>query len=63
MKEIGIDISDYKSKSFKEFQGMKFDFVITLCNDANKKCVFFPGRQKYIHKCFKDPTLINGSKI
>ena len=39
MKEIDIDISDHRSKNFSEFNGQKFDYVITLCGSANKTCL------------------------
>ena len=55
MKEIGIDISDQYSKSIEEFQDIKFDFVITVCDKAKEACPFFPG-EKILHKGFNDPA-------
>jgi len=60
MKEIGIDLSDQYSKSINEFQNEKFDYVITVCNNAKESCPFFPG-DKIIHRSFKDPLIQNGS--
>jgi len=49
MKEIDIDISDHRSKNLSEFNGQKFDYVITLCGSANKTCLlYFGGTKKYI---------------
>ena len=60
MKEIGIDLSDQYSKNIKEFKNEKFDYVITVCNNAREKCQFFPG-EKIIHKGFNDPANTDGS--
>jgi arsenate reductase len=61
MAEIGIDISKNRSKSIEEFRGMKFDYVVTVCDDANESCPFFPGKVQ-IHKSFEDPALAKGSE-
>ncbi|AGK61940.1 protein tyrosine phosphatase [Archaeoglobus sulfaticallidus PM70-1] len=58
MREIGIDISSQKSKSVEEFRGMKFDLVVTVCDDAKENCPFFPGK-KIVHKSFTDPAKSN----
>ena len=59
MAEIGIDISKYRSKSIKEFQGTKFDYIVTVCNEG--ACPPFPGGKHYLHKSFKDPAAFEGS--
>jgi arsenate reductase len=61
MKEIGIDISTYRSKSIEEFKGKIFDYVITVCDHANETCPFFPGKV-HIHHNFEDPALTDGTK-
>jgi arsenate reductase len=60
MKEIGIDLSDQYSKSINEFQDEKFDYVITVCDNARETCPFFPG-DRIIHRGFKDPLIQDGS--
>ncbi|MGC8819382.1 MAG: arsenate reductase ArsC [Athalassotoga sp.] len=60
MKEIGIDISNHRSKSIEEFKRMSFDYVITVCDKANETCPFFPGKV-HIHRNFEDPALAAGS--
>ena len=60
MKEIGIDISDHRSKSIEEFQNITFDYVVTVCDNAKESCPFFPGK-KVVHKSFEDPTIFNGN--
>ncbi|MBV5348766.1 arsenate reductase ArsC, partial [bacterium] len=37
MKEIGIDINKKKPKSYHEFEGMEFDYLITLCDGTKDK--------------------------
>lgn len=56
MREIGIDISWHRSKSVEEFTGQEFDYVITVCDNANENCPVFPGRTKRIHWSFDDPA-------
>ena len=60
LKEIGIDISENRSKSVDEFAGMKFDYVITVCDNARENCPYFPPEAKLIHHSFADPAAING---
>jgi len=59
MKELGIDISDNRSKSIEEFRDITFDFVVTVCDNAKETCPFFPGK-KILHKGFEDPANFNG---
>src|SRR5688500_19573323 len=49
MREVGIDISSHHSKSVDEFTGQEFDYVITVCDNANENCPIFPGDTKRIH--------------
>ena len=60
MSEIGIDISDHRSKSLDEFSGQDFDYVITVCDNANQRCPIFPGETQRIHWSFDDPAAVAG---
>ena len=62
MSEKGIDISGYKSKHIDLFSNMKFDYVITVCDNAKESCPVFPGNAKYLHWSLKDPAAIEGTK-
>lgn len=62
MKEIGVDISKHRAKSLDEFKGIKFDYVVTLCNGAKESCPFYPNATHQVHKEFKDPSEVIGSR-
>ncbi|MBM3708217.1 MAG: arsenate reductase ArsC [Actinobacteria bacterium] len=62
MAEKGIDISGYKSKHLNLFLNKKFDYVITVCDNAKESCPIFPGNAKYLHWSLKDPAAIEGTK-
>ena len=55
MREIGIDISNHRSKAVAEFAGETFDYIITVCDNANETCPVFPGNATRIHQSFEDP--------
>ena len=55
MSEIGIDISNHRSKSADEFISQRFDYVITVCDNAKESCPVFPGAAVRIHQSFEDP--------
>ena len=62
MGELGIDISNRRSKGLEEFADQKFDYVITLCSQANEACpVFFGGTQK-MHMDFPNPAAVQGGE-
>ena len=62
MNEIGIDISAHRSKSIDEFTGQEFDYVITVCDNANEHCPVFPGQTERIHWSFEDPADVQGDE-
>jgi len=62
MTELGIDISQNASDHISKYEGQSFDFVITLCGDANEKCPLFFGGVKRIHLGFDDPPRATGSE-
>ncbi len=61
MSELGIDISQHWSKSVDEFRGQEFDFVITVCDNANAACPHFPGNTRRLHWPFEDPAAVTGT--
>jgi arsenate reductase (thioredoxin) len=62
MKEVEVDISGGKPKSVSEFLGSSFDYVITVCDDADKNCPVFRGKVgKRLHIGFPDPARATGT--
>lgn len=61
MKEVGIDISQARSKSVDEFTKEIFDYIITVCDNARESCPVFPGNATRIHWSFADPAAVKGS--
>ena len=55
MQEVGIDISGHRSKHVDEFDGQRFDYVITVCDNAKESCPVFMGAVKRLHHSFDDP--------
>jgi arsenate reductase (thioredoxin) len=55
MKEAGVDISRHQSKRIEDVMDIDFDYVVTVCDDANESCPIFPGKTKVIHVGFDDP--------
>ncbi|QYO65558.1 arsenate reductase ArsC [Leptolyngbya sp. 7M] len=62
MSEIGIDISDHRSKSVDEFTDRPIDIVLTVCDNARETCPYFPGAAKIIHRSFEDPAEATGDE-
>jgi len=63
MQEIGIDISHGLPKNVSQFLSDSFDYVITVCDDADQNCPVFTGRVKHrLHIGFADPARAVGSQ-
>lgn len=62
MDEIGVDISGQESKTLEPYVREPFDHVITVCDDANEACPFFPGARNRLHWSFEDPSRAEGSE-
>ena len=61
MSESGIDISNYTPKNVDQFLNDKWDYVITVCDDANETCPVFYGDVKHrLHLGFEDPSKFVG---
>lgn len=58
MAEAGVDISKQRSKHVDELQGLEFDYVITLCDQARQSCPVFPAKVKLMHHPVQDPPLL-----
>jgi len=62
MKEVGIDISNHKPESVDTYLNEVWDYVITVCDDANETCPVFTGKVNHrLHIGFEDPSKVNGT--
>ena len=55
MNEVGVDISNHQSQNVAELMEKPFDYVVTVCGNANETCPIFPGGAKVVHVGFDDP--------
>jgi arsenate reductase (thioredoxin) len=62
MAELGLDISQQRSKAVDDLAGEQFDLVITVCDRAREQCPIFPGPVKKMHLGFADPGQARGSE-
>ena len=62
MEEVGVDISGQESKTLERYLGEPLDYVITVRDDANEACPFFPGAKSRLHWSFEDPSKAEGSE-
>ena len=61
MREIGVNLTGQRSKSIAEFEGQRFDTVITVCDNAAEQCPAFPGAPQRIHWSLPDPAAAGGT--
>jgi len=62
MKEIGLDISDHRSKHMNDFLQQPVEAVITVCGNADQACPMFPGQVNRYHWGFDDPAHATGTE-
>ncbi|MBS9462755.1 arsenate reductase ArsC [Flagellimonas sp. 389] len=63
MKEDGIDISSHTSNHVDEYDGIKWDYIITVCDHAKENCPFIPAENaERIHHNFFDPSKVIGTE-
>lgn len=61
MEELGIDMSKHRSTHLDEYKGkIDFDFLITVCGNADERCPLFPGMGTRLHWPFEDPAKFVG---
>ena len=62
MAEVGISLAGHTSKTWDRFVDQPWDYVITVCDSANKRCPVFPARTTRIHWSFDDPSRATGTE-
>ncbi len=60
MQEVGVDLSGHTSKTVDGLLGERWEYVVTVCDDANERCPIFPGRTTRLHCSFPDPSKATG---
>ena len=61
-EKYNIDASGARSKSWDEFKEVKFDFVITVCDNAKEACPYWPGQPVVAHWSSPDPAAVEGTE-
>ncbi|MBI4864029.1 MAG: arsenate reductase ArsC [Candidatus Riflebacteria bacterium] len=60
LRELGLDISGYRSKAVFEIPASEVDTVITLC--AEEECPVFFGSARRVHWGLADPAAVQGGE-
>lgn len=61
LRDANLPIAELRSKSWDEFKDRRFDFVITVCDNAKERCPIFPGRPANLHWDLEDPADASGT--
>lgn len=62
MMEDGFDISHHASNHLDEYRDVRFDHVITVCDNAREACPWFPIDAEHHHHSFVDPAKVTGTE-
>lgn len=58
MAESDVDISAHRSQLVDEFDGLRFDTVVTVCGHAHEHCPVFTNATNIVHVGFDDPPAL-----
>ena len=62
MAKDGIDITSHTSNNVNEYEGINWDFIITVCDHAYENCPFIAApNATRLHHNFYDPSKFEGS--
>ena len=62
MAELGVDLGGQSSKVYAEVASPSWDYLITVCDDANERCPWVPGSVQRLHWSFPDPSRATGTE-
>ncbi len=62
MAELGIDLGGHTSKLYDDVASEAWDYLITVCDDANERCPWVPGSVQRLHWSFADPSRATGTE-
>jgi arsenate reductase (thioredoxin) len=61
MADLGVDISGQESETLDGYLDLPFDYVVTVCDDANEACPHFPNARLRLHWSLRDPSGATGA--
>ena len=62
LEEAGLATDVLSSKSVNQFLGQRFDYVVTVCDQARQVCPVFPGSHQSLHWGYEDPAEATGTE-
>jgi arsenate reductase len=62
MAEVGIDISGQHSKTTADLGGERFDYAVTVCDEATEACPYYANAAHQVHWGFDDPAAATGTE-
>lgn len=62
MLDDGIPIGHHTSNHIDDYKDIKFDYIITVCDQANEQCPDYPIKEERFHKNFPDPAKATGTE-
>jgi len=64
MREVGIDIEEAQAKSVNPYLGMRFQYVITMCDrEKERSCPIFPGALWRQSWTIENPALLTAAGL
>jgi protein-tyrosine-phosphatase len=62
LRESGIDWQGHQPRGLESLRGERWDFVITVCDNARESCPVFPGQPILAHWGMPDPAAVEGDE-
>ena len=61
MEKLNYSLDGHTSNTMDEYDGIHFDYVITVCDHAKDNCPYFKDATNRIHHSFEDPADAEGT--
>jgi len=58
MREVGIDISQERSKTLEDLGNTEYQYVVVVCSETDERCPLYLGKAKVIYHGFDDPPTL-----
>jgi arsenate reductase len=62
LRESGIEWQGHQPRGLEGLEGGRWDFVITVCDNARESCPVFPGQPMLAHWGMPDPAAVEGDE-